>query len=1461
MKSVFSSKLKNLSNTFYFLLNLISFLYNIKFCSNCDIANPIKKNDECINVGCTIEEFKSNICTIENDIIKTQWITQLIIFSEYGVSYSTLATTPNNDLICISSHYSTSNTKQYFYALKNNGRSYFLKDNEETPFNEVDSGTQRNEGNIFGINLNGGDKEYIIGYGNNFAYFELYDFEDNNRVYNKEGKSFFETGFINFRKGSIFKYNNYYFISFVGQTYSTEYKTFFIKKFLFSKKNINENSAYTQQTVTKYSTDTYMSSCFLSLNNYIICFYLDSSKIYNIIVYNDNLGELASTTITSTYYSNDDFYKCIHFTQDAGAFLYIDTDNNIAIQFKKYYNYRVTNFFTTKDKIKINNNNYHDTTKTCDMIKLTDKKFCVVFISTDYTELNFYIINNYKDEQIKIRHYNIKISNLYFLTITQELNLSLYKGFIAMSSVIDKDSTTYASLMIFSYANSTDFSIDITDNLTSFTNPIIKFYENCKLENNIFGYSFLGFRISDYSDGFKLLCFDDKEEIPKDVVLTYDTDVELILTNEINIEENGRILFEMVVEEPDYDIYNQYPTEIDETYCGTNCNDEKDTFSKQWYFGRTSYCDITFNLDIITNDCNENCIICKKDHDRTCIMCRYLYILLSTGGKKCLNENEIPPTGITTPETTIITTIPTTILTTIPTTILTTIPTTILTTIPKKETTTTTPLTEDTIITTTYINSIITSTKISYIESTFISSNQNENESDKNINTNAIINFTSENSNTESSLNKEKNCENEEIINGKCNNGRMTANQIEEIKNMILNKNYTKENTIIKTENVLLQLSTLEDQKNSDNIELSNIDLGECENLLKDNNNMSRDDSLIIFKVDIKSKDLSSTYVTYEVFHPITLKPLNLSICNNVEISINVPIKLDNNFESLVNSLSESGYNIFNENDSFYNDICSTYTTENGTDILLSDRKKDIFEIAQNKSICQIGCELQEYNSTSKKAKCDCSINTNTNTHTEEIKNLDIDNLFSKKEIAKSFYDTLANSNFQVLKCYKLIFSKISKNVGEILMSILFIIFIILTIIYFISGQKKIIIILNNIIKLHINDNKKNITKENKIKEQNQINHNHNNRTKKKSNSLKNTIRKSLKSENKNNHSPPKKLRNNSKNTTIKTSKHQLINKKQSDKILSRYNNKSFNSQLKKQNTKKHKSNNNLYRKNDDKTKKHKANEITIYSNTKNLLNTHTNEKHKNHGKHKKSKIEGNKSQHNYFKNLNDQELNTLEYLEAIHYDKRTYFQYYWSLLKKKQLILFTFFPSDDYNLKTIKIALFIISFSLYFTINGFFFRDDTMHKIYEDNGEYNFLFQIPQILYSSVVSSVINIILKQLSLSEKNILKLKRDKDNSNNVNKSKQLVNCLKKKFIIFFTLSFLFMLFFWYFITCFCAVYTNTQMILIKDTLISFCTSMLYPFGLNLLPGIFRIPALRAKNKDKKCLYNASLIIALI
>ena len=230
-------------------------------------------------------------------------------------------------------------------------------------------------------------------------------------------------------------------------------------------------------------------------------------------------------------------------------------------------------------------------------------------------------------------------------------------------------------------------------------------------------------------------------------------------------------------------------------------------------------------------------------------------------------------------------------------------------------------------------------------------------------------------------------------------------------------------------------------------------------------------------------------------------------------------------------------------------------------------------------------------------------------------------------------------------------------------------------------------------------------------------------------------------------------------------------------------------------------------------------------------------------------------------KELNDEEMNSLEYEIAIILDKRTYFQYYYSLLKKKHIILFAFLPSNDYNLVAIKVSLLLLSFSLYFTINGFFFSDETMNKINEDNGAYDFIYQIPQILYSTVISAIINMVLKRLSLSEKQILSIKLEKDYLIAQKKSKTMKMCLKIKLALFFILSFILMLFFWYFISCFCAVYKNTQIILIKDTLVSFALSMVYPFGLNLLPGMFRLPALRAKDKNKKCLYKISGLVALI
>ena len=57
----------------------------------------------------------------------------------------------------------------------------------------------------------------------------------------------------------------------------------------------------------------------------------------------------------------------------------------------------------------------------------------------------------------------------------------------------------------------------------------------------------------------------------------------------------------------------------------------------------------------------------------------------------------------------------------------------------------------------------------------------------------------------------------------------------------------------------------------------------------------------------------------------------------------------------------------------------------------------------------------------------------------------------------------------------------------------------------------------------------------------------------------------------------------------------------------------------------------------------------------------------------------------------------------------------------------------------------------------------------------------------------------------------------------------------------------------------IYKNTQYHLLKDTLISFGLSMIYPFGIYLLPGIFRTPSL-SKNK-RKYLYDFSKFVKML
>ena len=146
--------------------------------------------------------------------------------------------------------------------------------------------------------------------------------------------------------------------------------------------------------------------------------------------------------------------------------------------------------------------------------------------------------------------------------------------------------------------------------------------------------------------------------------------------------------------------------------------------------------------------------------------------------------------------------------------------------------------------------------------------------------------------------------------------------------------------------------------------------------------------------------------------------------------------------------------------------------------------------------------------------------------------------------------------------------------------------------------------------------------------------------------------------------------------------------------------------------------------------------------------------------------------------------------------------------------------------------------------MNGFFFDDDTMHKIYKDRGKFDLLFQIPQILYSTLISKLIDILIKTLALSQDIMTEFKKE-EKKNHINKKYlKILKVFKIKIICFFVCSFIILLSFWYYITCFCGIYANSQIHLIKDCIISLITSLVYPFGISLIPDLFRISGIRMK-----------------
>ena len=344
----------------------------------------------------------------------------------------------------------------------------------------------------------------------------------------------------------------------------------------------------------------------------------------------------------------------------------------------------------------------------------------------------------------------------------------------------------------------------------------------------------------------------------------------------------------------------------------------------------------------------------------------------------------------------------------------------------------------------------------------------------------------------------------------------------------------------------------------------------ECENILKKRYNIPQNEELIIFKTDKYIEGLLIPLIEYEIFNSKTKEKLDLYYyCKYEYIDLTIPVSINDNYSFK-----------YDPNNSYYKNICINNVTKKNIDISLYDRQKEFND--DKISICPNNCIFNGYDSEKKKSFCKCQIQERISLLSE----------INKEELIYKFFLVKNITNFYVLKCFNLLFSKegFAKNIGSYFIIFILLIYIISAIFVYVKGYSLFLEQINNILDSKVEENDNNSKKDLQFD-----------------------------------------AKENSSDIFSSSKKYKRSNAKNNSSKLS--------TQIKV--------------------------ESDNYSNNK--IST-------NNPQEKKEIVKT--------EEFLDYEINTVSYQEALENDKRTYFQYYISLIKAKHILIFTF------NLKKIIIYL-----------------------------------------------------------------------------------------------------------------------------------------------------------------------------
>ena len=577
---------------------------------------------------------------------------------------------------------------------------------------------------------------------------------------------------------------------------------------------------------------------------------------------------------------------------------------------------------------------------------------------------------------------------------------------------------------------------------------------------------------------------------------------------------------------------------------------------------------------------------------------------------------------------------------------------------------------------------------------------------------------------------------------------------------------------------------------------VNKVDFDACFKKVQENLNPPTDEKIIVALIE-KLNSQKTTTTVYSFYHPITGEKLDIeAICKdmNFEVRKSVLPQLNSDILDDILFLTQQNIDIFNKSHEFYTDLCFIFDSPNGKDITLNDRMLTYYP---NVSLCDDGCISDGVNLTSMESNCECQFNKLIN-----------NDLFNNKIVGQALgevIDLISSSNLFVLKCYKEVFVKknIINNIGGYIMIGIITVEIILTIIFFSMDMVKVFRYLYNLTKTYINSIKH--KKKNLIKEENNF---------------------------PTESAPPKKGDKKERHKNIKNFKILPYNYDYNKDILNSVKSDSSPRKSSRKNLKKNES------------QKDVSNGITIFNYEKVVNDISPN-------------INSSKKGEDLCNDINIKEylkpdLDEMEYDDAIKYDKRSFCVYYSDRLKDKQMFVNICCNKENLKPITIKILLLLLNIDLYFIVNGFFYNEEYISKLFHsDKKETFFSFferSIGRLFYTTIVGVIVETIINWIFIDENRIKRIfRREKNNFVQLkNEIFQLIKNLKKRYIFFIILCFIIALFSWYYVNCFNNVYPGVKIEWVKSSITIILIMQILPIITAFIEAILRALSFKCKSE---------------